>query len=108
MRKPRLWRPLWWLEHDDVVAFCDGNGWRRSQLDRWLAANGLPTGDQLRGGSLCAVTDWRGRPWLCARTLTGRQLQVRLIEDPPERLPVRSVAGRAATGGAARPADDRS
>lgn len=88
MRKPLRWRPLWSLAHDDVVAFCDGNRWRQILLDRWLIDNGMPYGGALAGGSLCAVTDWRGRRWLCARTLEGRQLYTRLVSDPPPPLAV--------------------
>lgn len=84
----RLRTPLWRLAHDDVVEWIDGSGYRRSQLDVWLARHGLPAGSELAGGSVCALRDWRGREWLYARRLDGRPVRARLLEGPPARLPV--------------------
>lgn len=79
-------RKLWRIDTVDMSEFAGTNKFRQSQVNRWLSANGLPSGEQLRGGSLCTVVDGRERVHLCAQLLDGTQLQVPMRANPPAGL----------------------
>lgn len=94
MNARRRWweRLVWILDHDDVVEFCAPGIGRRQALDRWLAANGLPDGSKLEGGTVGCVQSLWGGLWLVARTYPpgdrgwGWAVRGRFVEEPPTGL----------------------